>query len=202
MRTWIAWVMNGNSFILLWLLDRVNPQLSLYLHRAPHCVPSSLIATFVSFPPPPPNTHALLPHVLFPGCTAPAELVSESFFDVMLNMEIKEKTMSSAGCALWIFMREPVRKLNRSCERASQWGWQLTRAHSAAHPWLPAASRQWGLYEWQSSSILAWATRKKSPKLQPFLCFLCIPLISSWSIPAKIIIIKKILGWHSAAADD
>lgn len=120
-------------------------------------------------------------------------------------MEIKEKTMSSAGCALWIFMREPARKLNRSCERASQWGWQLTRAHSAAHPWLPAASWQWGLYEWQSSSILAWAAqkkKKKSPQFQPFLCFLCIPLISSWSIPAKIIIIKKILGWHSAAADD
>ena len=65
-------------------------------------------------------------------------------FDVVLNMEIKEKTMSSAGCVVWIFMREPARKLNRSDERASQWGWQLTRAHSAAHPWLPAASQQSG----------------------------------------------------------
>lgn len=86
----------------------------------------------------------LPPSCPLPGMHSPRWTRLWIIFDVMLNMEIKAKTMSSAGCVVWIFMREPGRKLNRSTEPASRRGWQLTRAHSAAHPWLPAASRQSG----------------------------------------------------------
>lgn len=138
--------MNGNSFILLWLLDQVNPQLSFSTSVVLLTLfPVSLIAACACLLSPTSTQH------IYPALSCPLPWMHSPcwthlwiIFDVMLNMEIKEKTMSSAGCALWIFMREPARKLNRSCKRASQQGWQLTRAHSAAHPWLPAASRQSG----------------------------------------------------------
>lgn len=145
MRTWIVWIMNGNSFILLWLFNQVNPQLSLPPSCSSPCSLSlSLLRALVFFPPPPPNTYTLLSLVLFPRGTAPAEPISESFLMSCWIWKWRKKTMSSAGCVVWIFMREPARKLNRSYEGARQRGWQLTRAHSAAHPWLPAASQQSG----------------------------------------------------------
>lgn len=203
MRTWIAWVMNGNSFILLWLFDQVNPQLCLFTSiMLLTLFPVSLIAVCSCLLSPTSIQHIYL--VLscpLPWMHSPCWTPLWIIFDVMLNMEIKEKTMSSAGCVVWIFMREPARKLNRSYERASQQGWQLTRAHSAAHPWLPAASQQSGGCVSDRAAASLPGQHKKT-KLQLFLCFLFIPPFSSWSISATEIIIKKILGCCSAAADD
>lgn len=127
MRTWIAWVMNGNSFILLWLFDQVNPQLSFFtsimlltlfavsLTAASSCLlsPTSTLHVYLALSCPLPWMHS--------PCWTHLWII----FYVMLNMEIKEKTMSSAGCVVWIFMREPARKLNRSYEPASEDGsWQ------------------------------------------------------------------------------
>lgn len=146
MRTWIAWVMNGNSFILLWLFDQVNPQLSFFtsiMLLTLFAVSLTAVSSCLLSPTSTLHVHLALSCPL-PWMHSPCWTHPWIIFYVMLNMEIKEKTMSSAGCVVWIFMREPARKLNRSYEPASQRGWQLTRAHSAAHPWLPAASPQSG----------------------------------------------------------
>lgn len=122
MRTWIAWVMNGNSFILLWLLDQVNPQLSSAPH-APHLAPCLPLCSCLLSPTSTQHRH-LAPSCPLPWMHNPCWTHLWNIFDVMLNMEIKEKTKSSAGCVVWIFMREPARKLNRSREGGRQWGWQ------------------------------------------------------------------------------
>lgn len=187
MRTWIAWVMNGNSFILLWLLDRVNPQLS---SLPPSC--SSPCSCSCLLSPTSTQHRHLAPSCPLPWMHSPCWTHLWSTFDVMLNMEIKEKTKSSAGCVVWIFMRKPARKGNRSCEGASQWGWQGMAADKGLIQ--QHISENGGCVSDRASASLP-GQHKKPPKLQLFLCFLFIPPFSSWSIPATKIIIKK--SWLS-----
>lgn len=190
MRTWIAWVMNGNSFILLWLFDQVNPQLSSF----PHLVPCLLTAA-CSCPLSPTSTQHrhLAPSCPLPWMHSPCWTHLWNIFDVTLNMEIKEKTKSSAGCVVWIFMRKTARKLNRGCEGASQWGWQGMAADKGSFSstsLVPAASQRVGAV-WVTELQHPCLGNTKKTKSQLFLCFLFIPPFSSWSIPATKIIIKK-----------
>lgn len=196
MRTWIAWVMNGNSFILLWLFDQVNPQLSSLPVVLLTLLPVSLTAACSCLLSPTSTQHRhLAPSCPLPWMHSPCWTHLWNIFDVMLNMEIKEKTKSSAGCVVWIFMRKPARKLNRGCEGASQWGWQGMAADkgSFSSTSLAASSipESGGCVSDRAAASLP--GQHKKTKSQLFLCFLFIPPFPSWSIPATKIIIKKIL---------
>lgn len=138
----------------------------------------------------------LAPSCPLPWMHSPCWTHLRNIFEVMLNMEIKEKTKSSAGCVVWIFMREPARKLSRICEGARQWGWQGMAADkgsfsstSLAAGSIPGSG---GCVSDRATASLPGHTQKTN--LQLCLCFLFIPPFSSWSIPATKIIIKKNLA--------
>lgn len=197
MRTWIAWVMNGNSFILLWLFDQVNPHLSFFtsimlLTFFP--VPSSLRA-LVSCPPPPPNTDTFPSLILFPGCTATAEPISESFWMSCWIWKLREKNnVFHWLCGVNIYegaseeakeeagVRQPV----MAADRGSFSGTSLAASS------IPAER---GTREWHSGSIFAWATHTHTQSCSRFCAsFLFLPSPADQSqLQKKIIIIKKSL---------